>query len=376
VSRTALSLFSGAGGLDVGTERAGFRTVGAIESAPIARSTLLRNAQEFFPHLTPETVFTDITEVPPDAVLARTGLEPGETDLVHGGPPCVAFSKTGYWLPYKREDRDEKATLVDWFVGMAARTRPRAILMENVYGLAYKRSRHHLDRFLAGMDEAGYEVRWRVLLAADHGVPQIRQRLFCVGVRRDLLDRDARRWIFPWPEPTHSGPHETRRRLREDLPRHVTAGEALLGLAAADNPPEPEEVVRGSFERELAEVPPGENYLYFTARRGHPEPRWEWRSRYWSFLLKASPGAPVPTIQGQPGPWVGPFHWEGRRFRTAELKRLMTFPDGFEILGTRRERQLQLGNAVPPKLAQIVAGAIARELDRLESSPRELQLAA
>ena len=65
----------------------------------------------------------------------------------------------------------------------------------------------------------------------------------------------------------------------------------------------------------------------WTAKRGNPWPRFEWRSRYWSFLLKLHPGEGSPTIQGQPGPWVGPFHWESRRLRVAELKRLMTFPD-------------------------------------------------
>jgi DNA (cytosine-5)-methyltransferase 1 len=241
---------------------------------------------------------------------------------------------------------------------MVNETKPKAVLMENVFGLAYKRSRHHLDRFLAAMDDADYEMRWRVLLAADHGVPQIRQRLFCVGLRRDLIAGDPGSWRFAWPEQTHAGPHETRRVHRDDLPAHVTAGEALEDLASEHNPPEPEEVVRGTFAKEFREVPAGDNYLYWTEKRGHPNPRWEWRSRYWSFLLKASPDAPTPTIQGQPGPWVGPFHWANRRFRTGELKRLMTFPDRFVVLGSRRERQLQLGNAVPPLLAQHVADGI------------------
>src|SRR3954468_11441258 len=90
---------------------------------------------------------------------------------------------------------------------------------------------------------------------------------------------------------------------------------------------------RGTYAEELRAIPPGDNYLWWTAKRGHPEPRWEWRSRYWSFLLKASPDEPSPTIQGQPGPWVGPFHWDSRRLRTAEVKRLMTFPDQYDVLG-------------------------------------------
>lgn len=371
---TAISLFSGAGGLDLGCEQAGFSTRAVVEIDATARATLAHNAERWIPELNCDpdegALFVDITLTPPELLLERAGLRRKEATLLHGGPPCVAFSKTGYWLPYKREDRDEKATLVDWYAGMVAETQPMAVLMENVYGLLYKRSRHHLQRFLDHMDDAGYEMRYSVMLAADYGVPQIRQRLFCVGIRRDLFSSDPAFWQFPWPEQSHAGPHETRRLWRTELPPHRTAGEALVGLATVDNPPEPEEIVKGTYAKELRAVPPGDNYLFWTAKRGHPDPRWEWRSRYWSFLLKASPEAPSPTIQGQPGPWVGPFHWESRRFRTAELKRLMTFPDGFELLGSRRERQLQLGNAVPPLLGRQVADGVLSALRDLGVVPR------
>jgi len=100
--------------------------------------------------------------------------------------------------------------------------------------------------------------------------------------------------------------------------------------------------------------PPGENYLHYTAERGHPDPRFTWRSRYWSFLLKLHPDRPSPTIQAQPGPNVGPFHWDNRRLRVGEAKRLFTFPDSFEFVGSRASVQAQLGNAVPPLLAHRV----------------------
>ena len=255
----AISLFSGAGGLDLGCEEAGFRTVAAVEIDARARETMAHNASSFFPSLDVDAhhggLFTDITVTPPALLLKRAGLRRGEAALVHGGPPCVAFSKTGYWIPYKREDRDERATLVDWFAGMVAETQPKTVLMENVFGLIYKRSRHHLDRFLSMMDEAGYEMRHEVLLAADYGVPQIRQRLLCVGIRRDLIRGDPAEWEFPWPEQSHAGPHETRRLWRADLPAHKTAGEALADLDDDRNSFEPEEVVRGTYAEELAADP-------------------------------------------------------------------------------------------------------------------------
>jgi DNA (cytosine-5)-methyltransferase 1 len=141
---------------------------------------------------------------------------------------------------------------------------------------------------------------------------------------------------------------------------HVTAGDALANL---DCEAEPGEVLRGQYAHLVPKIPPGENYLYYTAERGHPEPLFKWRSRYWSFLLKLSPNRPSPTIQAQPGPNIGPFHWENRRLRVGEIKRLFTFPDEFELVGTRTTVQAQLGNAVPPLLAQKVAAQVLEVLD-------------
>jgi DNA (cytosine-5)-methyltransferase 1 len=135
----------------------------------------------------------------------------------------------------------------------------------------------------------------------------------------------------------------------------VTTGEALAGLVSE---PEPEEVLRGQYAQLVPDIPPGDNYLFYTAKRGHPQPRFEWRSRYWSFLLKLDPHRPSPTIQAQPGPNVGPFHWENRRLRVAEVKRLFTFPDDFDLVGRRASVQAQLGNSVPPLLAEKVVRAL------------------
>lgn len=362
----AVSLFSGAGGLDLGCEAAGFMTRAVVESEPRAQETLRQNLDAFFPSLSEDAIFDDVLSVDYQALLRTAGLEVGEADLLHGGPPCTPFSKSGYWLAYKRAGADPKASLLDNYVEAVRAIRPKAFLMENVFALGYRnQNRPVLERFVAGVRDAGYALDMETLIAADFGVPQLRQRLLCVGFRKDLLDVPADFWRFPWPQPTHSGPHETRTRYDRTLPPHATASEALEGLDDVTNPPEPEEVVKGTFAEELRGVPPGDNYLFWTAHRGHPDPRFEWRKRYWTFLLKLHPNRPSPTIQGQPGPWVGPFHWEGRRLRVAELKRLMTFPDAFVVTGSRREQQLQMGNAVPPALAHAVATRITSELTRL-----------
>lgn len=362
----AISLFSGAGGLDLGCEAAGFETAAVVEWNTTARATILANRDTHFPQLSSSSVFGDVTQVSAATLCDAASVAPGEIDLIHGGPPCTPFSKSGYWLEYKRAGADPKASLLDNYMDIVQVAQPKAFIMENVYGLAYNnQNRAVLQRFLSRADAAGYEARHTILLAADLGVPQLRQRLFCVGIRRDLLDCTPADWTMAWPAATHSGPHETRKGWNSALPPHITAGEALRGLSPHINPAEPEELVSGTYARELREVPPGDNYLYWTSERGHPDPRFAWRSRFWSFLLKLDPKRPSPTIQGQPGPWVGPFHWESRRLRVAEVKRLMTFPDDYVVLGSRREQQLQLGNAVPPLLGQQVAAAVGSELHRL-----------
>jgi DNA (cytosine-5)-methyltransferase 1 len=374
----AVSLFTGAGGLDLGCEQARFRSVAAVESNADARATLVANRRAYFPDLTEDAIFWDVIDLQPADLRALPAVGQSDIDLVHGGPPCTPFSKSGNWLEYKRRGADPKHSLLDEFARVAAGLAPKALLMENVFGLAYQNhNRIAFERLQRRVDVAGYEMRWRVLVAADFGgVPQLRQRLVCVAVRRDLLDCAPDRWVFPWPQATHSGPHERRADWDASLPPHVTAGEALAEVHPIDNPPEPEEVVRGTHARALHEVPPGDNYLFHTAKRGHPNPRYRWRARYWSFLLKLSPDRPSPTIQGQPGPWVGPFHWDSRRLRVAEVKRLMSFPSDFELAGDRRSKQLQLGNAVPPPLGRAVAGAIRRELERLEAMRPSLASAA
>jgi DNA (cytosine-5)-methyltransferase 1 len=362
----AVSLFSGAGGLDIGCEAAGFETRAVVESDSVARQSLLANADTYLPGLTSNRVFEDVVALDFDALLDAAKVEPGETDLLHGGPPCTPFSKSGYWLAYKRAGEDPKASLLDHYVEALRAIRPKALLMENVFGLAYQnRNRPILQRFIAGVRDAGYALDYKIILAADHGIPQQRQRLICIGVRTELLDQPAATWRFDWPADTHAGPHERRVDWDHSLLPHVTAAQALESLDPADNPPEVEETIDGTYADALREVPPGDNYLHLTARRGHPNPRFKWRARYWSFLLKLHPDRPSPTIQGQPGPWVGPFHWEDRRLRVAELKRLMTFPDDYVVRGNRRDQQLQLGNAVPPLLAQRVAEQLAMELQRL-----------
>jgi DNA (cytosine-5)-methyltransferase 1 len=348
-----MSLFTGAGGLDLGVEAAGYTVIYAIEKDATAAATLNLNRSRYFKGL-PAVSPLDITMLDPFQVLADIGAKPREIDLLIGGPPCVAFSKSGFHLEYKREGKDPRANLLDDYLRFLRAVRPKAFLLENVFGLAYRnQSAPFFTALCEGIRETGYSFSYQVLNAADYGVPQNRQRLFIIG------SSDGRELNFP--AATHWGAHE-RRRIPKNISsflQHVTAGEALAGLQTE---PEESDAVNGKWGHLLRDIPPGGNYLHYTRELGHPEPLFRWRSRYWTFLLKLDPQRPSPTLQGQPGPYVGPFHWDDRRLRIPELKRLHGFPDDYALYGTRRDAQLQVGNSVPPLLAHVVAASMRRQL--------------
>lgn len=348
----AISLFSGAGGLDLGAEAAGFDVRAAVEHDRDAALTMEKN----FPKLASPVIQADILETPTADILKAAGLKKGQRpDLLIGGPPCTPFSKSGFWLEWKRQGLDPDASLLQAYTRVLKEAQPRAFVMENVYALTYNNaaSRPAYERLLAEIDEAGYTFASKVLNAADFGVPQARPRLFVIGVPKGKT-------LPSHPAPTHGGSWE-RRASGDPSKPYVTAGEVLDGLISDK---EKAEILTGQYAHLLSEIPPGGNYLHYTAERGHEDPLFKWRSRYWSFLLKLDPNKPSPTIQAQPGPNVGPFHWDNRRLRVAEVKRLFTFPDGFELVGSRSSVQSQLGNSVPPKLAEQVLESVKGAIKR------------
>lgn len=378
-----ISLFSGAGGLDLSVERADsqplmpddpgsglFEVKVATDYNDQALETLRAN----FTHT--KTLSGDIRNLSTEDILSEGGLKKGEAALLVGGPPCTPFSKSGFWLEQKRESRDPNASLLDEYVRVVDEARPEAFVLENVQGLTYKTHKAQFDRLLKNLGELGYNPQWQVLLAADYGVPQLRRRVFVVG-RRDGKE-------FKFPEPTHSGRSEHSRKVDPTKIPHVTARQAFEGLPLFTKPSD-QEIVEGSYGELAAEVPPGQNYLWHTERYGGRD-AFEWRSRYWTFLLRLHPDRPSTTLQAQPGPWVGPFHWENvlihggqqraRRLRENEMIRLMSMPDDFKVIGNRSDVQRQLGNAVPLELGKAVIGALATQLGYGTSSEKSLRVIA
>jgi DNA (cytosine-5)-methyltransferase 1 len=313
------------------------------------------------------TVCADIRRTSTDELLEAACLSVGDAALVIGGPPCTPFSKSGFWLEEKRTSTDPNASLLDEYVRVVRGSRPEAFVLENVQGLTYRTHSAQFERLLAGLRDLGYNPQWKVLLAADYGVPQLRRRVFVVG------RRDGKRFVFP--PSTHSGWSERDRIVDPTKLPYVTTRQALSDLLPGT--PEGEEVVEGEFAELAAEVPPGQNYLWHTPRY---EGRnfFKWRSRYWTFLLRLDPDRPSTTLQAQPGPWVGPFHWENvrnaggeqraRRLRVPEMLRIMTFPDDFIVVGSRADAQRQLGNAVPVDLGKVVIRALLEQLGHIAPS--------
>jgi DNA (cytosine-5)-methyltransferase 1 len=232
---------------------------------------------------------------------------------------------------------------------VAIEARADAFVLENVPSLLHPRNHTEFQALLDGAADAGFRVRVVRGNAAEHGVPQRRERVFVL----------ATRGVEPVaPEPTHS---LSRDPAALGLLRAVTAGEALEPFSGEEHK-EDGETVQGRWAAKFREVPPGWNYKFHTAWANHPSPTFVTETRFWNFLLKLDPALPSWTLPANPGPWVGPFHWDDRRLRTVEFAALQGFPTGYVFVGNRRERIRQIGNAVPPLLAARMIGQVLATL--------------
>lgn len=342
-----ISLFSGVGGLDFGFEAAGFETAVALEIDKACCRTLEANRD--WP-----IINDDIHSVTTAKLLKRAQIASGEADVLIGGPPCQPFSKSGYWVSGDAKRlHDERADTLGAYLRVLEEARPRAFILENVYGLAYRGKDEGLNRILRGIEQinarrgTNYQPKWAVLNAASFGVPQLRERVFIVG------SRDGK--AFKFPDATHFPKGE----LASGQEPHRTCWDAIGDLAMLPN--EEGLAATGKWAELLPTIPEGENYLWHT-KRGGGLPLFGWRTRYWNFLLKIAKDRPSWTIQAQPGSATGPFHWTSRKLSTLELARLQTFPDGLAFDTSRSVNQRMLGNAVPSLLAETLAREIAVQL--------------
>ncbi|EMN99585.1 C-5 cytosine-specific DNA methylase [Leptospira interrogans serovar Pomona str. UT364] len=181
------------------------------------------------------------------------------------------------------------------------------------------------------------------LNAAAFGIPQMRERVFVIA----NIDGET----FVPPLPTH-GPESV---VKKDF---LTAWDAI-GSYDKDNWPN-ELNLSGRWAKLIPSIPEGYNYLWHTQRNGG-EPLFGWRTRYWSFLLKLAKNRPAWTIQAEPGPATGPFHWKNRLLSIQELCALQTFPKNYKISGNRRSAVRQIGNAVPVALGELLGLSVKNQ---------------
>ena len=331
-----LSLFSGAGGLDIGFTDVGFDIVSSVEIEKKFCETLELNTGEGkrFPHSTVNCI--DIREFSGDGL--------GKIDFIIGGPPCQTFSAAGRRANGVLGTTDARGVLFREYVRLLNELSPKGFLFENVYGIVGAQNGEAWKEILEAFSAVGYQLFYRIVDAADYGAPQHRERLIIVGLK------DGH---FKFPRPTH-GPDSL------DKEPFYNAETALEGVVSQET--DESNRLGGRYAKLLDDIPPGLNYSFYTEEMGHPNPVFAWRSKFSDFLYKADPNVPVRTIKASGGAYTGPLHWDNRFFNLEEYKRLQTFPDDYRISGKKQIAVKQIGNSVPPQLARMMAIAIRMQV--------------
>ncbi|AXS78627.1 DNA cytosine methyltransferase [Dechloromonas sp. HYN0024] len=320
-----LSLFSGAGGLDIGFHDAGFEIVACVELESAYCKTLLANRSNNVVYKNGADIHCiDIREFDPTP-YQNMGIE-----CIIGGPPCQTFSAAGRRSGGVLGTEDQRGRLFESYCRILESLKPRVFVFENVYGLPGANNGGPWREICASFSKLGYQLEAQIVDSADYGVPQHRERLIIVGVKKGES-------LFTFPLPTHGPDSDSGNKL-------VTVFDAIKDLQNAD---EQEHELGGLYGHLLPMVPEGLNYSFFTREMGYPKPYFAWRSKFSDFLYKADRNAPCRTLKAQPGKFTGPFHWKNRHFTINELKRLQTFPDNYLIEGTFGKAMEQIGNSVP-----------------------------
>lgn len=356
---TVLSIFTGAGGLDLGLEAAGFKTLLCVENDPHALATLEANRPGW--RIARDNDAIEFSRNVGNNLRAAK-LKSGQITLLAGGPPCQPFSKASYWTELgPQRMRDPRAsTTIRAYLRVVDEVLPEVLLFENVPAFAFRKRNEGLETLMRGLRrinrvrDVGYVPQMMKINAADYGIPQCRERVF---VFAHIKGR-----VLTLPTPTH-GPRSASGK------RYITAWDAIGRCKGKSTDLCPQ----GRWADLLPSIPEGKNYLWHTPGQGG-KPLFGWRTKYWSFLLKLAKDQPSWTIPASPGPAAGPFHWENRLLSEEELCRLQTFPRGYRISGGRRAAQRQLGNAVPSALAEFLGLEIRRQLLGDSSTPTRVSL--
>lgn len=309
---TFVDLFCGAGGVTQGLVQAGFQPLASVEINPIASATHTRN----FPNC--QHFSGDIKQF--NSIDWLNQIDSPQAHLVVGGPPCQGFSVAG-----KRNPNDPRNRLFHEFVRVVSEIRPWYVVMENVPGILTMQKGAVKQAICEAFEEIGYpHVSIAILESAAYGVPQIRPRAIFIANRFGMKN--------PYPKaqllPNQYKPIES---AISDLPEWTPIPEIN------------HEWTRHSTEymERIAKVPPGGS-LYET---------------YLDAFKRQYPGKPSMTVkENHGGSHIHPYL--NRVISAREMARLQTFPDSFIFEGSMKKAMWQIGNAVPPRLAQCIGYAL------------------
>jgi DNA (cytosine-5)-methyltransferase 1 len=314
---SSVEICAGAGGSALGLEQAGFAHQGLVEVDADACQTLRRNRGAQWP-----VIRADLAEV--------DGRAFAHADLLSGGVPCPPFSVAGQQLG-SQDERD----LFPHALRLIEQASPRAVLLENVPGLAARRFDRYRTQILHRLHSLGYHTWWDLVQAGDHGVPQLRPRFVLVAIRPPWAAR------FAWPGP--SGPP-------------VTVGQALGDLMGARGWPR-----ASTWSRGAGRIAP--TIVGGSTRHGGPDLGPTRARQAWKDLGVDGRG----IADHAPGPG----HPDGQlpRLTLRMVARLQGFPDTWEFSGGKTAAYRQIGNAFPPPVARALGTAIAAALSRRQACP-------
>lgn len=365
---TAIDLFAGAGGMTEGLRKAGFQSVLANEYDEMAGLTFQTN------HPDVPLLVKDVKTLSVDEVLERTGLAVGELSLISGGPPCQGFSLAG-----PRFDGDPRNQMFKEFVRLVDGLRPQAFLFENVSGILSMSGGSVLRAIMSEFTDIGYRCEYKLLSAADYGVPQARPRFILIGVR----DGD----VIGFPDPTHGQATLNRDLFAGELQPHVTVWDALSDLPVIHQGEGDEEmphsgIYQNAYQKERrGERKPGQIFNHRATRHSdvivqryaaipeggdNSQVPDELRTKKIN-VFKLDSQKPSRTVTcNHRTDLLHPKVPRGTTVR--EAARLQSFDDDYQFFGnlTRKAKWVtqddQVGNAVPPLLAKAIGEHIKRKM--------------
>jgi len=335
MKRKCIELFAGAGGLALGLELAGFKTIGLVEIDHVACQTLKINRPSW------NVLETDIKDLVLKDLKQIFNLKEKELDLLSGGYPCQAFSYAGQ----KRGLDDARGTLFYYYAIFLQKLKPKMFLVENVVGLISHEQGKTLQIMLNVFADIGYNVQWKVLNAWDYNVAQKRKRVFIIGFRNDL--KSVINFEFPMINPTKP--------VLKDVLKNVPLSR---GAKYSD-----------AKKEVLRLVPPGGYWKHLPEEiaKKYMKKSYYLKGGRTGIAKRLSWDEPSPTLTCSPMmKQTEKCHPdETRPLTTREYARIQTFPDSWQFKGSMSDIYKQIGNAVPVNLAKSVGKSIIKALDNL-----------